>query len=306
MRLRIDLAYDGTDFHGWAVQPGLRTVQGELSEALARALRVPYVADHLRGTHRHRRPRARPGGARRRRRRRPHACRRTVRELPPEALVRRLNGIISSDVRVRRVTEAADGFDARFSALWRRYAYRIADTAGDGRPADPQRTCSRGRAPLDLDAMNEASALLVGRHDFASFCKQREGATTIRTLLDLHWTRDDHGLVVGGGAGRRVLPQHGALAGRLPDRRSARAGDRPPGPARSCAPGRATRPSSSSTRTGSPSRRSPTRPTTSSASAPSETRASEVRRWMTTTTSAPTRRCRSLARPSPARCGVTS
>ena len=89
-----------------------------------------------------------------------------------------------------------DGFDARFSAVWRRYAYRIAD-----RPeaVDP---LTRGhvlawRRPLDVDAIDEASALLLGRHDFASFCKRREGATTIRTLLDLSWERDDAGVLVG-------------------------------------------------------------------------------------------------------------
>jgi tRNA pseudouridine38-40 synthase len=118
------------------------------------------------------------------------------RELPPEALVRRLNGIIATDVRVRRVAEAADGFDARFSALWRRYSYRIADNPETVDPLTRKHVLAWPRV-LDLDAMNEASAVLVGRHDFASFCKQREGATTIRTLLDLHWTRDDHGLVVG-------------------------------------------------------------------------------------------------------------
>jgi tRNA pseudouridine38-40 synthase len=196
VRLRIDLAYDGTDFHGWAVQPGLRTVQGELSAALARALRVPYVGVtcagrtdtgvHARGQVVHVDVDAdallRAAGR--------------SRELPPEALVRRLNGILSSDVRVRRVAEAADGFDARFSALWRRYAYRIADNPDTVDPLTRRHVLAWPRV-LDLDAMNEASAVLVGRHDFASFCKQREGATTIRTLLDLHWTRDDHGLVVG-------------------------------------------------------------------------------------------------------------
>ncbi len=196
MRLRIDLAYDGTDFHGWAVQPGLRTVQGELSAALSLALRVPYVGItcagrtdtgvHARGQVVHVDVDA-------------DALQRAAgrsRDLPPEALVRRLNGIIASDIRVRRVVEAPDGFDARFSALWRRYAYRIADNAETVDPLTRRHVLAWPRA-LDLDAMNEASALLVGRHEFASFCKQREGATTIRTLLDLHWTRDDHGLVVG-------------------------------------------------------------------------------------------------------------
>jgi tRNA pseudouridine38-40 synthase len=110
-------------------------------------------------------------------------------------LLRRLNGVLPPDVRVRRVTEAAPGFDARFSALWRRYAYRVADDAALVDPLTRHHVLVWSR-PLDLDAMNEASALLVGRHDFASFCKRREGATTIRTLLDLDWSRSPEGLAV--------------------------------------------------------------------------------------------------------------
>ena len=112
--------------------------------------------------------------------------------------MRRLNGILPADVRVRRVLEAPDGFDARFSALWRRYAYRIADT-----PSRSTRwraaTCWPGRGALDLDVMNAASALAGRTPRLRVFCKQREGATTIRTLLDLTWTPRRDGLL-----GRRV------------------------------------------------------------------------------------------------------
>src|SRR4029077_16688210 len=99
------------------------------------------------------------------------------------------------DVRVRAVREAPDGFDARFSALWRRYAYRIAD---DATLVDPlvRRTVLAWARHLDLDAMNRASTGLAGEHDFAAFCKRREGATTVRTLLDLAWARDPAGLAV--------------------------------------------------------------------------------------------------------------
>jgi tRNA pseudouridine38-40 synthase len=196
VRIRIDLAYDGTDFHGWAAQPGLRTVQGELSTALATVLRVPEVAVvcagrtdtgvHARGQVAHldvddavlvaaagRSP-----------------------DPAVEALLRRLNGLLPSDVRVRRVVEAAPGFDARFGALWRRYAYRIADTPAVVDPLARAQVLTWPR-PLDLAAMNAASAVLVGRHDFASFCRQREGATTIRTLQELSWRRDDAGVAVG-------------------------------------------------------------------------------------------------------------
>jgi tRNA pseudouridine38-40 synthase len=185
VRIRLDLGYDGTDFHGWATQPGLRTVQGELAGALATALRVPAVGVvcagrtdagvHARG----------------------QVVHLAVEDPPPlESLVRRLNGILPGDVRVRRAVEVPPGFDARFGALWRRYAYRIADTPAVLDPLTRSHVLAWPRR-LDEAAMNAASLLLVGRRDFASFCKPREGATTIRTLEELSWTRDDAGVLVG-------------------------------------------------------------------------------------------------------------
>ena len=185
MRIRLDVAYDGTDFRGWAAQPGLRTVQGELTSALATALRRPDVDVVCAGRT--------DAGV--------HARGQVVHadlDDPPElsSLVRRLNGILPTDVRVRRAVEAAPGFDARFAALWRRYAYRIADRPAALDPLARAHVLAWPR-PLDEAAMNAASLLLVGRHDFASFCKQREGATTIRTLEQLSWARDDAGVLVG-------------------------------------------------------------------------------------------------------------
>jgi tRNA pseudouridine38-40 synthase len=188
VRLRIDLAYDGAAFHGWARQPGLRTVQGDLEAALDTVLRTSGTAltvagrtdtgVHARGqvTHVDVDPDLLL-----------EATGRST-DPPTDALRRRLNGILESDLRVHQVSEAAAGFDARFAAAWRRYCYRIAD---DAAAVDP---LARGHVlawprPLDLDRMNEAAALLVGEHDFASFCRKREGATTIRSLLDLSWTR---------------------------------------------------------------------------------------------------------------------
>lgn len=187
MRIRIDLAYDGTEFSGWAKQPGLRTVQGDLEDSLATVLRLPSVQVTCAG-------RTDTGV---------HARAQVVhldvegevltesagriRHRPVDALKRRLNGILRPDVRVRRVTEAPEGFDARFSALWRRYAYRIDDT-GLLDPLTRNHVLSWPQ-PLDLDRMNEASAALLGEQDFAAFCKRREGATTVRALLDLHWER---------------------------------------------------------------------------------------------------------------------
>ncbi|MDZ5621380.1 tRNA pseudouridine(38-40) synthase TruA [Nocardioides bizhenqiangii] len=190
MRLRIDLAYDGTDFHGWAAQPALRTVQDELTTALATVLRTP--ADQLQvvcagrtdaGVH------ARGQVA--------HVD--VADDLDDgdlQPLARRVNGVLPPDVRVHRIGVAPDGFDARFAALWRRYAYRIADSAEAVDPLHRQHVLAWPR-PLDLGAMNAAAAPLVGLHDFASFCKQRPGATTIRTLLELSWSRDEAGVAVG-------------------------------------------------------------------------------------------------------------
>lgn len=194
MRLRLDLAYDGTDFRGWARQPGLRTVQGELEDAMDTILRTSgtrlTVAGrtdagvHARGQVVHvdldeDALAALPGRG----------------EATPEAaLLRRVNGVAGNDVRLHRVTRAPAGFDARFSAVWRRYAYRIAD---DPTMVDPLR---RGHVvawprPLDAEAMNAAAKHLVGLHDFAAFCRKRPGATTVRSLLDLEWTRVDGILV---------------------------------------------------------------------------------------------------------------
>lgn len=194
MRIRIDLAYDGGGFHGWAAQPGLRTVQGELSAAAATALRVPSVhlvcagrtdtGVHARGqvVHLDVEPEALARSAGR------------SPDPPLEALGRRLNGILPADVRVRRAVEAAPGFDARFSALWRRYAYRVADSPAAVDPLVRGHVLAWPR-PLDVDRLNEAAVLLVGQHDFASFCKQREGATTIRVLQELSWRRLPSGVL---------------------------------------------------------------------------------------------------------------
>lgn len=194
MRLRLDLAYDGTAFRGWAKQPGLRTVQGELEAGMDTILRttgtVLTVAGrtdtgvHARGQVAHldldEKALASLAGRGRR--------------TPTEALLRRLNGVVGDDIQIHQVRMAPPGFDARFSAIWRRYAYRIADNPT---MVDPLRRSHVVAWPhaLDLDLMNQAAAQLVGLHDFASFCRRREGATTIRTLLDLNWSRVDGILV---------------------------------------------------------------------------------------------------------------
>jgi tRNA pseudouridine38-40 synthase len=195
VRVRLDLDYDGTDVSGWAAQPGLRTVQGLLEDALARVLRLgappsTVVAGrtdagvHATGQVCHvDLPRAAweaaPGRS----------------DTPPEqALRRRLAGVLPDDVRVRRVQVAPAGFDARFSALRRRYAYRVCDDPA-GVPPLRRRDVLGVRGPLDVPAMDAAATALTGLHDFAAFCRRREGATTVRTLLTYRWRRTPSGLV---------------------------------------------------------------------------------------------------------------
>ena len=185
IRLRLDLAYDGTDFSGWARQPGLRTVQGVVEEVLARALRLPEppavtcagrtdAGVHARGQVAHVDLDASAG-----------------RDL--EALARSMRGLLPEDVSVLSVTVAPEGFDARFSALCRRYRYVVCD---DHRVWDPlrRREIVRHSRALDLAAMTSAAAPLLGERDFAAVCRPREGGTTIRTLLALEWARGATGL----------------------------------------------------------------------------------------------------------------
>ena len=113
---------------------------------------------------------------------------------PERALLSRLGGLLPPDVVVHRVTRAPDGFDARFSALERRYLYRIADAEA---PRDPVRRRDTVWWPrsLDIATMDEAARELLGLRDFAAFCKRREGATTVRALLEYRWTRLDDGVL---------------------------------------------------------------------------------------------------------------
>ncbi|MFE7266162.1 tRNA pseudouridine(38-40) synthase TruA [Streptomyces sp. NPDC057592] len=183
VRVRLDLAYDGKDFSGWAKQTSRRTVQGEIEDALRTVTRSSRTYDltvagrtdagvHARGQVAHV-------------------------DLPDEVwaehgdkLLRRMAGRMAPDVRIWRIAPAPEGFNARFSALWRRYAYRVSDRQGGVDPLLRGHVLWHDRS-LDLDAMNEAAALMTGEHDFAAYCKKREGATTIRTLQKLSWVRDE-------------------------------------------------------------------------------------------------------------------
>lgn len=211
VRVRLDLAYDGTAFHGWAAQPGLRTVEGELTAALGTVLRCPVALTVAGRT---------DAGV--------HAAAQVAHLdvpaeawialpgrsdwAPEQALLTRLAGVLArrareaaeagamatpprgaSDVVVHRAAVVSRDFDARFSALERRYVYRIADGAG---PRDPGRRHEVLWLPdaLDVAAMARSARALLGEHDFLSYCKPREGATTVRTLRRIDWARRPAGM----------------------------------------------------------------------------------------------------------------
>lgn len=183
VRLRLDVAYDGTGLSGWARQPGRTTVQGMVEDALGVVLRVEPPAltcagrtdagVHARGQVCHV----------------DLPCSSVAESDACASLRRRLAGVLPAAVRVTGVQVAPPGFDARFSALQRRYVYRVCD---DPAALDP---LSRAyvlawRRPVDAQLMQAAADGLVGEHDFAAYCRRREGASTVRHLRQLSWHRD--------------------------------------------------------------------------------------------------------------------
>lgn len=197
VRLRLDIAYDGTDFAGWATQAGQRTVAGVIDDALTTIFGSPVVTRaagrtdsgvHATGQVAHVDV---PEQALSR------AYPRTVRPGQTEfgPLVRRLGRMLAEDVRVLRIIRAAPGFDARFSALRRHYVYRLS-TAPYGVEPQDARFVTPWPRPVDVDAMHAAGRQLLGLRDFAAFCRHRAGATTIRELQRLDCVRDGDRIAV--------------------------------------------------------------------------------------------------------------
>ena len=189
-RVRMDVSYDGRDFSGWAVQPARRTVAGVLIAALERlfgaetafGLTVAGRTDagvHATGQVCHvdlsSSALAQVGG--------------------PPSLLRRLAGLMPPDARVRAVTPVPATFDARFSATFRRYEYRVADSAWGPEPLRRYDTIGWVR-PLDLERLRQAAEPLLGEHDYAAFCKRKEHATTVRAITRLDWRREPDGVAV--------------------------------------------------------------------------------------------------------------
>jgi len=187
-RLRIDIAYDGSNFFGWGAQPDRRTIQDLVEEAIARISRTDVESIVAGRT---------DAGV--------HATGQVIHVDVPDAMFERelnyidlrykLNRILDEDVRIMNISDAPEGFHARFSALRRYYTYKIIDNNDVIAPLSRHDVASWYR-PLDADRMNEASALVLGKHDFAAFCKFREGSTTIRSLEKYEWKRTEDGLLI--------------------------------------------------------------------------------------------------------------
>ncbi|MCZ7427246.1 tRNA pseudouridine(38-40) synthase TruA [Micromonospora sp. WMMA1949] len=187
-RLRLDVSYDGTDFSGWAPQPTRRTVAGVLMQTLDLVLGAGTVTGLTVAGRT-------DAGV--------HATGQVCHlDLPAPVwrehegrLLRRLARLLPPDVRVRAMTEVPADFDARFSATFRRYEYRVTDAPWGAEPLRRGDTLAWPK-PLDLAALNASAAGLVGEHDFAAYCRRKENATTLREVTRLDWRRDPDGILV--------------------------------------------------------------------------------------------------------------
>lgn len=207
VRIRIDLAYDGAGFAGWARQPGLRSVQQVVEDALALVLReavTVVVAGrtdagvHATGQVVHVDVDAqRLALLTRGHRGDPPRDAATGYEVGARLLLSRLRSALGrvGDVAIHDVRVAPPGFDARFSAVWRRYEYRVSDRPGLRNPLQRGFVLAWPRA-VDAARMHDAAQPLLGLHDWRAYCRPREGATTVRDLQRLEWRRDAEGLLV--------------------------------------------------------------------------------------------------------------
>ena len=188
VRLRFDIAYDGTDFHGWAAQRDkptgepVRTVQATLESTLEKVLRTPVqltvagrtdAGVHASGQVAHADV--------------PVSCLDT-RSIAgePGNLVRRVARLLPADVTLRGASFAPTGFDARFSALRRHYVYRVTSSVSGPLPTRARDT-AHWRRPVDVERMQVAADALLGLNDFAAFCRHKPHATTTRDLQRFQW-----------------------------------------------------------------------------------------------------------------------
>jgi tRNA pseudouridine38-40 synthase len=175
-RIKLVLAYDGTDFHGWQMQRGLRTVQGTLCEAASSLLRHPA---HVQGAGRTDAGVHAQGQV---------AVLETTHPIPAEHLALALNDYLPRDIVVREAREVGPDFDVMGDVV--RKAYRYTIHTGRLRPVRRIRFCWHFPAPLAVEAMQQAARLLVGTRDFRSFAADLEdGQNTVRTVFRCDVTR---------------------------------------------------------------------------------------------------------------------
>lgn len=177
---RIDFAYDGGGFHGYAKQPQVRTVQGEFETALFKMtgdLETTVAGRTDRGVHA-------TGQV---------VSFQSVVDYDTGMIFRSLNRQLGPEISVSSVAVVADGFDARFSATGRAYTYLVLNRV----VPDPflARTSLHYPTPLDIERMNEGVAHLVGLHDFAAFCRKAPGRSTERRVDEAVWTDRGNGLL---------------------------------------------------------------------------------------------------------------
>jgi tRNA pseudouridine38-40 synthase len=183
IRIRGKIAYDGKDFSGWGMQPDRRTVQGVLEDAISTLLRVDRVIVQCAGRT--------DAGV--------HATAQVIHfdiaetdAMEMKDLTYKINAILPEDISIQELEVTTADFDARFAALSRSYEYLIYQ--GQRNPLLRDRA-HRSYLPLNVQAMNDSSQSLIGLHDFSAFCKKREGATTIRTLMKFDWSELPDGLI---------------------------------------------------------------------------------------------------------------
>jgi tRNA pseudouridine38-40 synthase len=172
----VDLAYEGTGFHGFARQAGLRTVQGAIEAALEQIIGVPVKSTGAGRTDKGVHARAQVVSFR------------VDVDVDASRLQRSLNGVLGPQVGVKTVAVVPDGFDARRSACWRAYRYQILNLPWP----DPLRRTTTWHVaePLDLAAMDQIAQGVVGEHDFSSFCRLDAAKSLVREVLEAGWHRD--------------------------------------------------------------------------------------------------------------------
>jgi tRNA pseudouridine38-40 synthase len=181
--LKLTVAYDGTDFHGFAVQPDERTVEGELTAALTRVLREPVALSCAGRT---------DAGV--------HAWNQVVScnvadDTDLDVVQRSVNSQLAPEIVVRSAELADHEFDARHSALWRAYRYTVVNRD----TPDPFRARHAWwvSESLDVARMRLAADPFLGEHDFSSFCRKGpEGSTAVRRVLASEWLVEEDGVLV--------------------------------------------------------------------------------------------------------------